>query len=87
MQEVNNVLLKTKWKYDFQVRMQMFVIGLEMCDFVVWTIKYIKSVRVPYDPAFMADVTAKLERFWVGQVVPLMMLFSDDNATKLSQGI
>ena len=65
----------------------MHLTGLEMCDFVVWTKKGIKSVYVPYDPAFMAVVTAKLERFWVGQVVPLMMLLSDDNATKLPQGI
>ena len=51
----------------------MFVSGLELCQFVVWTKQGIFAVQVPYDANFMSNVCAKLERFWIGQVLPFLM--------------
>ncbi|XP_068708975.1 uncharacterized protein [Montipora foliosa] len=65
--------LKSTSKYYFQVQLQMFVTGLELCQFVVWTKQGIFSVEVPYDATFMSNVCAKLERFWIGQVLPFLM--------------
>ncbi|CAH3035244.1 unnamed protein product [Porites lobata] len=42
----------------------MFVSGLTLCIFVVWTNKGIFTVEVTYDPSFMSVVCAKLEKFW-----------------------
>ena len=69
----NTLKLERKAKYFYQVQMQMFVLGLKACDFVVWTRKGIKCVEILFDPQFMVDVSKKLERFWIGQVLPLMI--------------
>ena len=53
--------------------MQMYVLGMKACDFVVWTRKGFKCVEILFDPQFMIDVSGKLERFWIGQVLPLMI--------------
>ncbi|XP_068732725.1 uncharacterized protein [Montipora capricornis] len=65
--------LKSTSKYYFQVQLQMFVSGLKLCQFVVWTKQGIFSVEVPYDVTFISNVCAKLERFWIGQVLPFLM--------------
>ena len=69
----NKLQLQRKAKYFYQVQMQMYVLGLKACDFVVWTRKGIKCVEILFDPQFMIDVSGKLERFWIGQVLPLMI--------------
>lgn len=70
---VNRLQLERKAKYFYQMQVQMSVLGLKACDFVVWTRKRIKCVEILFDPKFMADVSRKLERFWIGQVLPLMI--------------
>ena len=67
----------------FQVQLQMFVSELTLCIFVVWTRKGIFTVEVPYNPSFMWNVCAKLERFWTSQVVPFMMAEVSRTATML----
>ncbi len=69
----NKLQLKEDAKYFYQIQMQMFVLGLKSCDFVIWTKKGIKNIEIPYDSTFMDIVCAKLEKFWTSQVVPLMM--------------
>ena len=51
----------TTFKFSFKL---MFVSGLTLCIFVVWTNKGIFTVEVTYDPSFMSVVCAKLEKFW-----------------------
>ena len=51
----------------------MCVLGLKACDFVVWTRKGIKCVEIIFDPHFITDVTGKLERFQIRQVLPLII--------------
>lgn len=62
---VNKLQVKQKAKYFYQVQMQMFVLGLEACDFVVCTRKGIKCVEILFDPQFMLDVSMQLERLWI----------------------
>ena len=52
----------------------MFVSGLKLCQFVVWTKQGIFSVEVPYDVTSMSNVCPKLERFWIGQVLPFLII-------------
>ena len=69
----NEFALKPTSQYYFQVQLQMLVSELTSCIFVVWTNKGIFTVEVPYNPGFMTNVCAKLEKFWTSQVLPFMM--------------
>ena len=73
IQNGNNVVLKSTSNYYFQVQLQMFVSGLTMCTFVVWTNKGIFTVEVLCDPGFMSVVCTKLEKFWTSQVLPFLI--------------
>lgn len=73
IQKGNNFALKSSSNYYFQVQFQMFVSGLTLCTFVVWTNQGIFTVDVPYDPSFMSVVCAKLEKFWTSQVLPFLL--------------
>ena len=81
IQNGNKFALKSTSNYYFQVQLQMFVSGLTLCIFVVWTNKGIFTVDVPYDPSFMSVVCAKLEKFWTSQVLPF--LITDVSTTSL----
>ena len=72
-QNGNNSTLKLTSNYYIQFQLQMFVSGLTLCTFVGWTNKAIFTVEVPYDPSFMSDVCAKLEKFWTSPVLPFLI--------------
>ena len=65
--------LKPTSQYYFQLQLQMFVSELAFNVLVVWTTKGIFTVEVPYNPSFMLNVCAKLEKFWKSQVLPFLM--------------
>ena len=65
--------LKPTSQYYFQLQLQMFVSELAFNVLVVWTTKGIFNVEVPYNPSFMLNVCAKLEKFWKIQVLPFLM--------------
>ena len=72
-QNGNNCALKFTSNYYIQFQPQMFVSWLTLCTFVGWTNKAIFTVEVPYDPSFMSDVCAKLEKFWTSPVLPVLI--------------
>ena len=51
----------------------MFVANLCLCDLVVWTKKGIFTAQVQFDQKFMENVCQKLEKFWMSNVLPVMM--------------
>ena len=57
-------------RYYFQLQLQMFVSELAVNVLVVWTTKGIFTVEVSYNPSFIFNVCAKLEKFWNLQVLP-----------------
>ncbi len=65
--------LSTKCKYYFQVQCQMFVANLCLCDLVVWTNKGIFTTQVQFNSKFMENVCQKLEKFWMSNVLPIMV--------------
>ena len=65
--------LSTKSNYYYQVQCQMFVANLCLCDLVVWTKKGIFTAQVQFDQKFMENVCQKLEKFWMSNVLPVMM--------------
>ncbi|CAB3988835.1 Carboxypeptidase D [Paramuricea clavata] len=65
--------LQNKSKYYYQVQMQLFVVCAKFCDFVVWTTKGIHIISIPFESSFMSSVCINLEKFWVTQVVPLLL--------------
>lgn len=78
--------LKVSSKYYHQVQMQMFVMCLLSCDFVVWTTKGILVVQIPYNSGFMNAVLIKLEKFWISQIFPLLMTEVCGNVLLQNQG-
>lgn len=81
IQNGNNVVLKSTSNYYSQVQLQLFVSGLAMCTFVVWTNKGIFIVEVLCDPGFISVVCTKLEKFWTSQI--LLFLISVASMTSL----
>ena len=65
--------LKPSSHYHFQLELHMFVSELTFNFLVVWTTKGIFTVEVPYNPNFMFDSCAKLEKVWKSQVLPFTM--------------
>ena len=70
----NEFALKPTSKYYFQLQLEMFVSELILNVLVVWTRKGIFTVEVPYNLSFMSNVCFKLEKFWISQVLPFMMI-------------
>jgi hypothetical protein len=65
--------LQNKSKYYYQVQMQLFVVCAKFCDFVVWTTKGILIISITFESSFMSSVCINLKKFWVTQVVPLLL--------------
>ena len=63
--------LKNNSQYYYQVQQQMFVCGLSICDFVVWTEEGAYTVTLPYDEAFVDVMCRKIDDFWIGHVLPV----------------
>ena len=65
----NDFSLKRQTLYYFQVQIQMFVAGLTLCDFVVWTTQGLFSVAVPYDTSFIATYLRNIAKILDGPCV------------------
>lgn len=65
--------LSTKSKYYFQVQCQMFVANLCLCDLVVWTKKDIFTAQVQFNKKFTENVCQKLEKFWMSNVLTVIV--------------
>ena len=66
-------VLKPISKYYFELQLQMLASELTFNILVVWTTKGIFTVEVPYNPSFLFNVCAKLEKVWNSQVLSFMM--------------
>ena len=71
--KVGRFQLKSGTQYYHQVQIQMYVLELLSCVFVIWTSKGIFSVEVPYDKMFVNSSLITLQKFWLLQVVSLLM--------------
>ena len=65
--------LSIKCKYYFQVQCQTFMANLCLCDLVVWTKKGIFTRQVQFNIKFMENVCQKLAKFWMSNVLPIMV--------------
>lgn len=86
MQVAGHFQLKTTSKYYHQVQMQMFVLCLLSCDFVIWTTKGILTVEIAYNVGFMNAILLKLEKFWISQIAPLLIAQVSGNVPVQNQG-
>ena len=69
--------LKKTSSYYSQVQIQMFVCGLSLCDFVVWTKKGIFVFPI------VTSLCKEIESFWYRHVLPVMIqnLLDNDSAS------
>ena len=59
-----SLTLRTDHDYYYQVQGQLLCTGRKECDFVVYTLKDIKIMRICRDEGFIADMKAKLTNFF-----------------------
>lgn len=74
----NSYHLKRNSRYYYQVQMQMFVVGVNSCDFVVWTTKGGYYTTILFEPSFIHGVAINLEKFWVTQIAYLLLTRQTD---------
>ena len=55
------------------------------CDFVIWNKKGILVVEIPYNSGFMNTVLVKLEKFWISQILSLLLTEVCVNITVFAQ--
>lgn len=68
---VNNELkLKDKHSYYYQVQGQMALTGYEWCDFVVWTLRGISVQRIHFDKTLWEMMCTKLISFYRNVIIP-----------------
>lgn len=65
--------LKRDHQYYFQIQAQMFVCGVQYCDFVVHTNSFTMIERVMYDSAFILERLPKVRLFMNKAVLPQLM--------------
>ena len=65
----NKIALKTSHSYDYQVQMQLAVIGYSWCDFFLCTTKDSFQQKIYFDKSFWSVNKYKLEMFYSKVVV------------------
>ena len=66
----SDVYLKSTHAYYYQIQLQLFVLDLEWCDFVLWSAKGIHRERIHANHAFLQCIIPKLIRFHHTVLVP-----------------
>ena len=56
--------------YYTQVQVHMLVLGVDLCDFVVWTPKYVIVTTVESDKEYQMDNTNRTSRFFRQCILP-----------------
>lgn len=65
------VKLKVGHDYYYQVQGQMAVVGVQWCDFVIWTLSFMHVERIHYNEAFWKDkCLPQLSSFYMYIVAP-----------------
>lgn len=72
-ESTGNTQLHKKHQYYFQVQCQIFVTGVEYCDFVVWTTKDIFIQRILPDAELWESSLEKAKLFFLRGVLPELL--------------
>ncbi|XP_041464250.1 uncharacterized protein LOC121415167 [Lytechinus variegatus] len=67
------VRLKTTSSWYFQAQQQMGVLGVDRCDFVIYTRKGIHIIDIPFDRVLWESLKDKATRVFCKRIVPLLM--------------
>lgn len=81
-----NLQLKPDHKYYSQVQLQMYTVGANYCDFVLWLPTGAISVTVMPDQQYINDVIPKLESFWQKHILPELLTRSLEERKKFAPG-
>lgn len=65
--------LKPMHKYYSQVQLQMFVYGVKVCDFVLYTKKVTAVLYVPRNDQFIKELLDKVKAFYLQCVLPELL--------------
>ena len=64
------IRLKKSHAYFYQVQMQMAIMNLKWCDFVVWSAKGLIVLKIEFEPEFWDEIQPKLINFQHSQICP-----------------
>lgn len=81
----NEFVMNTKHEYFYQVQMQMFVLDVDYCDFVVWNKKRVLIARTFKDNKFWNEEYPKTEEFFKQVLLPELLgcYYSNQKREKL----
>ena len=83
--EQGSLTLRTNHSYYTQVQGEMVIIGVEWCDFVVYTSGGLHVERLPSDFSFWQQLRAKLELFFCKHVLTELLTGNIHRAMQSSQ--
>ena len=62
--------LKTSHPYYFQIQGAMAIVGVEWCDFIVWTLGDMTVERIIFNKAFLNSCSTYLESIYLSYILP-----------------
>ena len=70
---LSSTALKLGHRYYTQVQEHMLVLGVDLCEFVVWTPKCVIVTTVESDKEYQMDITNRMSRFFRQCILPEQM--------------
>jgi len=67
-----NVKLKRNHQYYTQVQVSMYILGIDICHFVVYSSSDYVHLVVPRDESFLLEVIPKIEHFYYSYFINLL---------------
>lgn len=73
MMKDNVITLKTNHKYMSQVQAQMRIVGVQYCDFVVWSPTGMFIQHIQFDEAFFSEAYSRVAQFIKTKLLPELL--------------
>ena len=65
-----NVKLKHNHQYYYQVQGAMAIVGVEWCDFIIWTVNDMTVERIPFNRTFWDTCYINLQSVYLSSILP-----------------
>lgn len=73
MHSPDGLKLDPKHKYYYQVQLQLSLCEVNYCDFIVWTVAGMVTIRVYRNEDFFNQIQPKLHSFFVKHILPELL--------------
>ena len=66
-------------QYYFQVQLEIYILKVEFCNFMVWTPMGFLIIRIDRDDEFITDMLNKCDLFWFDTILPELLTRKREN--------